>query len=117
MRPLGIPTIKDRIVQMCCKLVIEPIFEADFQDCSHGFRPKRSAHDAITSIKSNLKAGKHSVYDADLSGFFDNIPHDKLMRLVCQRIADKRILKLITQWLKAPYFDENKLHKNDRGTP
>jgi retron-type reverse transcriptase len=78
LRPLGIPTIKDRIVQMACKLVIEPIFEADFEDCSFGFRPKRSAGQAIQSIKSNLKKGNSEVYDADLSGFFDNIPHEKL---------------------------------------
>ncbi|MCD4705239.1 hypothetical protein K8R66_04155 [bacterium] len=69
MRPLGIPTIKDRIVQMSCKLVIEPIFEADFEDCSYGFRPKRSAKDAVSRIKSNLKSGKSTVYDADLSAF------------------------------------------------
>jgi len=102
---------------MCCKLVIEPIFEADFEDCSYGFRPKRSAQDAIQAIRSNLKAGKSEVYDADLSGFFDNIPHDKLMFLVEQRITDRRILKLIRQWLKAPYFEDNKLHKNKKGTP
>jgi RNA-directed DNA polymerase len=117
LRPLGIPTIKDRIVQMVCKLVIEPIFEADFEDCSFGFRPKRSAKNAIQSIKANLKKGKSEVYDADLSGFFDNIPHDKLMYLVEQRVTDKRILKLIRQWLKAPYFEDNKLHKNKKGTP
>lgn len=118
LRPLGIPTIKDRIVQMCCKMVIEPIFEADFEDCSYGFRPKRSAKDAVTEIKSNLKAGNRQVYDADLSGFFDNIPHDKLMILVEKRIADKRILRLLRQWLKAPYFDDdNKLHKTKKGVP
>ena len=116
-RPLGIPTIKDRIVQTCCKLVIEPIFEADFEDCSFGFRPKRSAQDAVKAIRSNLKKGKSEVYDADLSGFFDNIPHDKLMFLVEKRITDRRILKLIIQWLKAPYFEDNKLHKNKKGTP
>lgn len=117
LRPLGIPTIKDRIVQMCCKMVIEPIFEADFEDSSYGFRPKRSAKDAITEIKSNLKSGKAEVYDADLSSFFDNIPHDKLISLVEKRITDKRIIKLIRQWLKSPYFYANKLHKNRKGTP
>jgi group II intron reverse transcriptase/maturase len=117
LRPLGIPTIKDRIVQMCCKMIIEPIFEADFEDCSYGFRPKRSAHDAIKAIKSNLEQGRKEVYDADLSGFFDTIPHNKLMKLVERRITDKRILKLIRMWLKAPYFDNNKLHKNRIGTP
>lgn len=118
MRPLGIPTIKDRIVQMCCKMIIEPIFEADFEDCSYGFRPKRSAKNAITEIKSNLKSGNRQVYDADLSGFFDNIPHDKLIILIEKRIADKRIIKLIKQWLKTPYFDDDKkLHKTKKGTP
>lgn len=117
MRPLGIPTIKDRIVQRSCKFVIENIFEADFEDCSFGFRPKRSAKNAIQSIKTNLKKGRSQVYDADLSGYFDNIPHEKLMTLVQQRIADKRILKLIRQWLKTPHFEDNKLHKNNKGTP
>ncbi|MCF7913352.1 MAG: group II intron reverse transcriptase/maturase, partial [Candidatus Cloacimonetes bacterium] len=117
LRPLGIPTIKDKIVQMCCKLIIESIFEADFENCSFGFRPKRSAQGAIQSIKLNLKEGRNEVYDADLSGFFDNIPHDKLILLVEQRITDKRIIKLIKQWLKAPYFEDNKLHKNKKGTP
>lgn len=117
LRPLGIPTVKDRIVQMCCKLVVEPIFEADFEDCSYGFRPKRSAHDAVTCIASNLKSGRKEVYDADLSGYFDTIPHDKLMFLVEQRITDRRILKLIRQWLKAPIFEDNKLNKNNKGTP
>lgn len=118
MRPLGIPTVKDRIVQMCCKLVIEPIFEADFQDCSYGFRPKRSAKDAITRIKRHIASERmRQVYDADLSGFFDNIPHDKLMILVEQRISDRRILRLIKMWLKTPIFEDNKLTKSKKGTP
>lgn len=118
MRPLGIPTVKDRIVQMCCKLVIEPIFEADFQDCSYGFRPKRSARDATTRIKRHVASERmRQVYDADLSGFFDNIPHDKLMILVEQRISDRRILKLIRMWLKTPVFEDNKLTKSKKGTP
>ena len=114
---MGIPTVKDRIVQMSCKMIIEPIFEADFEDCSYGFRPKRSAHDAARTVHSNLKSGKREVYDADLSGYFDNIPHAKLMTLIARRITDKRILKLIKQWLKAPIFEDNKLHKNKKGTP
>lgn len=116
-RPLGIPTVKDRIVQTCCKLIIEPIFEADFESTSFGFRPKKSAHGAVVSIKSNLKAGKTDIYDADLSGYFDTIPHDKLMFLVEKRITDKRILKLLRMWLKTPYFENHKLHKNKIGTP
>jgi len=118
MRPLGIPTVKDRIVQMCCKLVIEPIFEADFEECSYGFRPNRSAHDAIGNIKEKVgKDGMKQVYDADLSGYFDNIPHDKLMYLVRMRISDRRVLKLIKMWLKAPIFEDDKLKKSKKGTP
>lgn len=117
MRPLGIPTIRDRIVQMSCKMVIEPVFEADFEDCSFGFRPKRSAKGAITEIKSNLKRGKTKIYDADLSGFFDNIPHDKLVILLEKRISDKRVINLIKQWLKCTVFEDNKLRKSERGTP
>ena len=117
MRPLGIPTIRDRIVQMSCKMVIEPIYEADFEDCSFGFRPKRSAHRAITEIKSNLKRGKTKVYDADLSGYFDNIPHDKLVILLEKRISDKRVINLIKKWLKCTVFEDNKLRKSEKGTP
>jgi RNA-directed DNA polymerase len=78
-RPLGIPTLKDRVVQMAVVMILEPIFEADFHDCSHGFRPGRKAHDALDAIRQNLKAGRTEVYDADLKGYFDTIPHDKLM--------------------------------------
>ena len=97
-RPLGISTIKDRVVQMATKLVIEPIFEADFEDSSHVFRPRRSASDAIREIKHNLKAGKSNVFDADLSACFDTIPHKELMRLIALRISDKHILHLIKMW-------------------
>lgn len=120
-RPLGIPTIKDRVVQQACKMVIEPIFEADFDDSSYGFRPKRSAHGAITAIRDNLKQGKHTVYDADLSKYFDTIPHDKLEIVLKERIADPRVLHLIRLWLKAPIVEEDgsytggKSHK--QGTP
>jgi len=119
-RPLGIPTIKDRIVQMSCKLVIEPIFEADFEDSSYGFRPKRSASGAIGSIKKAMQAGKTAVLDADLSAYFDTIPHDKLMKTVAQRISDKNVLHLIKMWLKAAVKDERgggSAKKNKIGTP
>lgn len=117
-RPLGIPTVKDRIVQMSCKMVIEPIFEADFEECSYGFRPNRSAHDAIEQIWDGVgKNGLKQVYDADLSGYFDNIPHGKLMYLVRLRISDLRILRLIKMWLKTPVFEDNKLIKSKKGTP
>ncbi|MCP4553692.1 MAG: group II intron reverse transcriptase/maturase [Bacteroidetes bacterium] len=104
-RPLGIPTIKDRIVQMSCKMVIEPIYEADFEESSYGFRPKRSAADAIKKIKEYLKTDNNEILDADLSKFFDTIPHNKLMILLAQRISDKNILRLIKMWLKAPVID------------
>lgn len=119
-RPLGIPTIKDRVTQMACKMVIEPIFEVDFEDCSYGFRPKRSAHDAIEAIKENLKKGKTEIYDADLSSYFDTIPHKELMYLLGVRISDKNILHLIKMWLKAPVNDNGKMSggkKSKKGTP
>lgn len=119
-RPLGIPTIKDRVVQMSVKLVIEPIFEADFEDSSYGFRPVRSAHDAVKEIKKKLIEGKVEVYDADLSAYFDTIPHNELMILVKKRISDKYILNLIKMWLKSPVY-ENKIYtggkKNKVGIP
>lgn len=101
-RPLGIPTVRDRVVQMAALLILEPIFEQDFQDCSYGFRPGRSAHDALKEIKGHLKDGYCAVYDADLKSYFDTIPHDKLMACLKMRISDRHILKLIGMWLKAP---------------
>jgi RNA-directed DNA polymerase len=121
-RPLGIPVIRDRVVQMAVKIVIEPIFEADFQDNSYGFRPKRSAHQAVDDVTKHLFAGKTDVIDADISKYFDTIPHDKLLQLVAKRIVDKQILKLIKMWLKAPIVEEREDGKkeckgNDKGTP
>jgi len=121
-RPLGIPVIKDRVVQMAVKIVIEPIFEADFQDNSYGFRPKRNAHHAVDDIKEHLFTGKIDVIDADISKYFDTIPHDRLMQLVAIRIVDKHMLKLIKMWLKAPIVEEREDGKkeykgNDKGTP
>jgi len=114
MRPLGIPTIKDRVIQMACKMVIEPIFEADFENTSYGSRPKRSAGNAVQNIKENLKAGKTSVYDADLSGYFDTIPHTKLLKTISLRISDKNILHLIKMWLKAPINENGKISGGKR---
>lgn len=120
-RPLGIPTIKDRVAQQACKLVIEPIFEADFDESSYGFRPKRSASLAITEIRDNLKSGNQTVYDADLSKYFDTIPHDKLVIALKERISDPRVLALIQQWLKVPIVEEDGKYtggkSNAKGTP
>ena len=119
MRPLGIPTIKDRVVQMAVKLVIEPIFEADFHDCSFGFRPNRGAQDAAERIAEKVKEGNALVYDADLSSYFDTIPHDKLLSALEMRIADGSVLKLIRQWLKACAREPNgvMVKPKGKGTP
>lgn len=104
-RPLGIPTIRDRVVQMATLLILEPIFEADFEDCSYGFRPGRSAHQALDVIRQNLLQGFTAVYDADLKAYFDSIPHEKLMACLRMRIADRTVLKLIRMWLEAPVVE------------
>jgi RNA-directed DNA polymerase len=123
LRPLGIPTVRDRVVQAAVLLILEPIFEADFEDCSHGFRPERSAHDALRIIQQHLKEGKTVVYDADLAGYFDSIPHDKLLACVRMRVVDGSVLGLIGQWLNAPVVEPSKdgklptVRRNDRGTP
>ena len=122
-RPLGIPTLKDRIVQMAVKIVIEPIFEAGFEPNSYGFRPKRNAHQAISDIEKNLAYGFTTVIDADLSKYFDTISHTKLLALVSKRVVDKNILRLIKQWLKAPIVErmengkERYTKNNAYGTP
>ena len=101
-RPLGIPVIRDRVVQAACLLVLEPIFEADFEECSYGFRPGRNAHQALAEIRGHLKRGYQAVYDADLKGYFDSISHQKLMACVRMRVADRSVLHLIGMGLKAP---------------
>ena len=120
-RPLGIPTIRDRVAQQACKMVIEPIFEADFDDSSYGFRPKRSAKGAIEAIRENLKTGKQMVYDADLSKYFDTIPHEKIEIALRERIADPRLLQLIKQWLKVAIVEDDGKYtggkSNRKGTP
>ena len=119
-RPLGIPVIKDRVIQMAVKLVIEPIFEADFEESSYGFRPRRSSGDAVRQIKQKLQEGKGEVFDADLSAYFDTIPHKELLQLVGKRISDENVLHLIKMWLKAPVMDNCRLtggKENKLGTP
>ncbi len=107
-RPLGIPTIRDRVAQMATKLVIEPIFEADFCKTSYGFRPRKSAHDAVDDVSKAMNTGYTEVIDADLSKYFDTIPHANLMTVVAERICDGAILHLIQMWLKAPVMEEDK---------
>lgn len=115
-RPLGIPVIEDRVVQQATKLVIEPIFEVDFKDCSYGFRPKRNAHQALKVIRKESKSN-YWVVDVDIKGYFDNIPHGKLMQLVETRISDRRVLTLIRQWLKAGVMEGKVLHESPVGSP
>src|SRR6056297_349277 len=107
-RPLGIPTIRDRVAQMATKLVIEPIFEADFCDSSYGFRPGKSAHDAVDDVAHSLNKGYTDVIDADLSKYFDTIPHANLLAVVAERISDGAILHLIKMWLKAAVMEVDK---------
>jgi RNA-directed DNA polymerase len=124
-RPLGIPTIRDRVVQTAAKLLIEPIFEADMEPSAHGYRPKRSAQDAIQEVHELLCEGYTDVVDADLSKYFDTIPHSELLQCVARRIVDKHMLHLIKMWLKVPVEEKDEAGKkrltggkdNDRGTP
>ena len=115
-RPLGIPTVKDRIVQMATKIAIEPVFEADFKDCSYGFRPKRSAKQALEEVRKACNNKGYYVVDADIEKFFDNVNQVKLMTLVEQRISDRRILKLIRQWIKSGVLYGNILTISELGT-
>lgn len=117
LRPLGIPTVRDRVVQMAVLLILEPIFEADFRDSSYGFRPGRSAHDALDAIRTHLQRGKREVYDADLQGYFDTIPHAKLMAALEARISDRSVLRLIRMWLETPIEDTDERGRKTRRRP
>lgn len=122
LRPLGIPNLRDRVVQTAVVLILEPIFESDFLDCSHGFRPGRSAHGALEVIRQNLVNGRCTVYDADMEGCFDSIPHEKLIACVRMRVVDGSVLRLIKQWLRAPVEEKDekgrpRRRRKDKGTP
>jgi RNA-directed DNA polymerase len=123
-RPLGIPTVRDRVVQAAVLLNLEPIFEADCEDCSYGFRPGRNAHQALRSVYQHLKEGHRAVYDADLADYFESIPHDKLIACVRMRVVDGSVLGLIRQWLNAPVVEPSqdkrqppRVGRHKRGTP
>jgi len=107
LRPLGIPTVRDRIAQMAALLVIEPIFEADFEGCSFGFRPGRNAHQALDQVRAALTTGRTEVYDADLASYFDTIDHGRLMQQLERRIADRSVLRLIRLWLRCPVVEDD----------
>lgn len=121
-RPLGIPTVRDRVVQTAAKLILEPIFEADFLEASFGYRPGRTAHEALQTIARHVRNGYVEIYDADLQAYFDTIPHDKLLKCVERRVVDRQVLRLLRQWLLAPVEerDENGRPRRKRptqGTP
>lgn len=116
-RPLGIPTVGDRVVQAAARRILEPIFEAKFMDCSYGFRPERSAHMALQNIRKDLEDGYRYVIDADLKSYFDTIPHEKLLEMVKDTVVDGSVLSLLEKFLKSGVMDEGCYQLNEQGTP
>jgi len=116
-RGLGIPAVRDRVVQAAAKTVLEPIFEAHFRDSSYGFRPKRSAHQAMEQLRQAVNRGANWIVELDIEAFYDRIDHELLMQLVEQRICDRRVLKLLWKWLKADVLDDGKVLASDQGVP
>jgi group II intron reverse transcriptase/maturase len=117
MRPLGIPTVKDRIIQTAFLMVLEPIFEADFSESSYGFRPKKSAHGAVREIYKYLNWGCEEIYDVDLEKYFDTVEHAKLLKLVALRVSDGKVLHVIKQWLSCGYVEDGQHKQSKQGTP